>query len=264
MNRIMPATLWASMVFEYRMAARRGMLWLAVLPLLALSALTIITSPRTGGLGSAAQKLGTWSMIVSILVTIGIGVAMADRFARVHRLSLAELLVATPASAGLRMLGVLLGSLAAALTPVAVFMLVAGLIVAITDSSPAAPFWAFVATVVVILPGALLLTTLAAALGLVLPLPVVRVLIVVFWFWACLFNTTLIPLPSPTGTLLSPLGDYAAVGWLGAKGIWAGDGHPAVLSPTPNGGAAVLSVVSLLLVTTVVFAIARVISARRS
>lgn len=106
------------------------------------------------------------------------------------------------------------------------------------------------------------MATLAATTGPVLPVVVVRVLVVGGWSWATLFNPHIIPLPSITGTVLSPLGDYAAHALLGAPVIWAWHGI-GVLSPPPSPAAALVNVAVLLGVTACSFLAAGVARARR-
>jgi hypothetical protein len=45
--------------YEFRMAACRPMLWAAVLPLLALSALLVLTSPRISGLSTVSGQVAS-------------------------------------------------------------------------------------------------------------------------------------------------------------------------------------------------------------
>ncbi|MGW4383342.1 hypothetical protein [Kitasatospora sp. NPDC004531] len=243
--------------YEFRMATRAKVLWFAVLPLLGIATLVLITSPRIGAEDSATAKVAGWAVVLNLVTTVGLGVALADRFVRIRGLGLTELLESTPASTTGRMAGTLLGSLAAALAPVALLMVVAGGWFAVADRSPAALGWAVVAFLTVIVPGALLLSTFSSSAALWVPLPVARVLSALLWFWLTAFSSSVVPTPSPTGTLFSPLGDYVANGWMGATRIWAGRGHPRGLSPHPSAGWAVANLAAVLLLTAVLFAIAR-------
>jgi ABC-2 type transport system permease protein len=257
-----PATR-AVLIYEFRMAARGRVLWLAVLPLLALAVLLALTSPRLRDAVSASAEVGTWALLVNAVTTVGLGVALADRFSRMRGLGLAELLDATPTSRAARMAGTLAGSLAAALVPAVALMVLVGAVVAVTRRDAGAVGWALIAVVTIILPGALLLATFAATAGLVLPLPVARVLTVLVWFWCTLVNQSLLPLPTATGTLFSPLGDYVSAGWLHTETLWAGRGHPDFLSPAASGGAAALNLILLLAVVAALFTGARLITARQ-
>ncbi len=267
----LPVGMRAAMNYEFRMAVRRRVLWLAVLPLLLLAVLIALTSPGITGLAGADAKVGTWAVIVNIFTSVGLGVVLADRFARTQRLGLGELLSATPASVTGRMVGALFGSLAAGLAPVAVApVAVATLAVVplmlLNDPGGilASPGWAAMALVTVILPASLLVTVAAATAALVLPLPLARVLTVLVWFWATVFNAAIVPLPTPTGTLISPLGDYVAAGWMHGDELWAGRGAPALLSPAVSAATAALNLAVIALLTVCLFAAARAIVARRA
>ncbi|MFD7643995.1 hypothetical protein ACFV4P_25465 [Kitasatospora sp. NPDC059795] len=243
--------------YEFRMATRAKVLWFAVLPLLAIATVVLATSPRIGAEDSAAAKVGGWAVVINLITTVGLGVALADRFVRIRGMGLTELLESTPASTAGRMAGTLVGSLAAALAPVALLMVVVGGYFTVADGSPAALGWAVVAFLTVIVPGALLLSTFASTAALWVPLPVARVLSALIWFWMTAFSSNVVPTPSPTGTLLSPLGDYVATGWMGSTRIWAGHGHPEAISPHPSAASALANLVVVLLLTAVLFGIAR-------
>ncbi|MGH9129454.1 MAG: hypothetical protein ACRDY2_10960 [Acidimicrobiales bacterium] len=263
MPRIGPA-LWGSLRYELLMAARRKVLWLTVVPLALVSLIVGATSPAVAGLHAPAGEVGEWLVFVNELTTLGLVVALADRFARTRRRGLVDLLDATPAGPRLRMVGTLVGGLTAALGPVAVGALCVGGYVALQHRDPFALAWAAGGFLVVVLPAALLMATLAATLGLLVPVPVVRVLLLVGWFWATLFDSRILPLPSITGTVLSPLGDYAAHGWLHAPALWAGHGGIGALSPAASASTAALNVGLLLVATVLIFLVASAVGAARS
>lgn len=255
--RILPVAFTATAVYEARMAGRGKVLWLSVLPLVAVAVLAMITSPSTAEMDGIAAKLATWAVLANLITTVGIGVALADRFVRIRGLGLTELLSSTPASASWRMAGTLVGALTAALAPVTAAFLLVSVVVGFADGEPTAPLWAVADLVLIVLPGALLLSVFAAALALFMPLPLARVIAVIGWFWATVFSTRLIPLPTPTGTLLSPLGDYAGAGWLHADVLWAGNGSPGALSPDPSAGTAMWNVIIVLGLAGLFFLVAR-------
>jgi ABC-2 type transport system permease protein len=262
--RPLPLAFTATVLYEFRMAIRGKMLWLSVLPLLAVALLIMITSPRTANLDDTMAKLATWAVLANMITTVGTGVSLADRFVRIRGLGLTELLSSAPASVSWRMAGTLLGALTAALAPVAALLLILGVVTAATDGAPATPLWAALALLTVVVPGALLLSTFAATLALFLPLPPARVIAVLAWFWTTVFSTRLVPLPTPTGTLLSPLGDYAGAGWLHADVLWAGRGSLDALAPAPSATSAMWSVLALLALSGVLFLVARSTAAVRS
>lgn len=262
MTRAARGALWGSLRYEALMAARRKVLWVAVVPLVSVALVVGATSPAISSAHDATGEVGAWMVFTNAIATFGVGVALADRFARTRRRGIADLLDATPASVRLRMVGTLAGGLCATLAPFVVATLFIGGVVAIEHHDPAVVAWALGGFIAVILPAALAVATLAATVGLVLPVAVVRVAVVAGWFWATLFNPHIIPLPSITGTVASPLGDYAAHALLGAPVIWAGRGI-GVLSPAPTPAAAALNVAILLVVTACSFLAAGALRARR-
>lgn len=245
---------------EFRMAARSRVAWLSVVPLLVVSCLAAVASQEVIS-GPSAVRIGTCALLTNMFVTLGIGVALADRLVRTHGLGLDELLTALPAAPFARLLGGLAGSLAAALAPVLGVLCGVGAVASVVDRNAFALPSAVAAFVVIVLPGALLMSVAASAAGLVLPLPAVRVTMIVVWFWATLFNRSMIPLPTPTGTLFSPLGDYAATAWWGVSPVWAGRGNPVWLSPATTPAAAAANVLAVLGVTAVLLLVAWRLSA---
>lgn len=123
MTAVVGTALGGSLRYELLMAARGKVLWIAILPLLAVAVLFAITFPAMHGIASTSGQVAAGAQIVNLLATLGIAVALADRFTRTRRRGLPDLLDATGASPTLRMAGTLLGALAAALSPVAVAML---------------------------------------------------------------------------------------------------------------------------------------------
>lgn len=261
MIALLSPALVGTVRYEFRMATRTRVLWLAAVPLLALAALFSLVSPHPAD-SSSSQLIASWALMVNLIATLGPGVALADRFARDRALGLTDLLAATPANTTVRMAGTLVGSLAAALAPAAVLLLGVGVAVAGVRRDPAALGWALVALVGVVLPAALQLVTFAAAAGSLLPVPFARVATVFVWLWATVLNTRLIPVPTITGTLLSPLGDYVTFGWLHGDRLWAGRGW-SVLSPSPTALTALLNIAAVLAVAGVFFTAARLIAAQR-
>lgn len=264
MNPLSPA-LRGAILYEFRMATRRKVLWIALLPLLAIATLICVTSTRINEVEAVSGKAGAWAVLVNIFIGVGLGVGLADRFVRTHRFGLAEVLAATPTGLGARMFGVLCGSVAAGLVPVAaVLVVVMPLSLRQPSAIPAGMFWGLVALLIAILPAVLLITMISATAGLVMPVPLARVLAVLLWFWSTIFSAGIIPLPTPTGTLLSPLGDYIAAGWLQGPIIWAGRGGPDLLSPPVTALTATLNLIVILTLTAVLFGVARATAARRS
>ncbi|RCV52804.1 hypothetical protein [Marinitenerispora sediminis] len=232
------ATAAATARCEARMALRGRALWLAAVPVTLLGLLVSVT-PLTGGM-PARLTAGEAASSLVLLLPIGVGVAFADRFRRSRGTGIAELLAATPLSTGGWLLGTFAGALAVALVPLAVLTTVLAVLVAVRTGDPAGLVWTPLAVAAVPLPGCLWAAALSATLGLLLPVPASRVLVVPLWLWATVWNFTLLWVPTPTGTLLAPSGEYPAAAWFGVHPPWAGAGQVAGLSPGPGGTPAAL------------------------
>jgi ABC-2 type transport system permease protein len=242
-------------VYEFRMAARQRVLWLAVLPLLAVCTLIAGTSERVLGLSDPTGRVGAVAVVLNAFCTPGIAVALTDRLRQARRPGLAELLAATPTGPVARGVGLLAGSLAVALAPVALVLLSFGVGVTVAAGSVGPITAAVLGALVVLLPGALALTALASALGLVFSLPLARILTVLVWVWTTLLSPRILPMPNATGTMLSPLGEYPATVWLHTK-PWFENAVSGTLSPTADPAAAVTNLLLVLACAALLFGMA--------
>ena len=261
MSALLSPAVAGTLRYEFLMATRARALWIAALPLVALAALFAALAPHPPG-ATSASILSSWALMLSLIATLGPAIALADRFARLRTLGLGELLATSPVSTSARMAAALGASLAAALAPATLVLLAVGAALTITRGDPAALGWALIALVAVVVPAALALVTFAVAAASVIPVVFVRVGVVALWLWATVLNTALVALPTPTGTLLSPLGDYVTAAWMHGDRLWAGAGW-APLSPQPGIAAAWLNLAAIAAVSVLFFAIARLAAAWR-
>jgi len=88
------------------------------------------------------------------------------------------------------------------------------------------------------------------------------VVVVLTWVWATIGNRQILPIPTISGTLLSPLGDYPAAGWLHAP-AFAANRPDSWISPPLSAPNAALSVLALLVLTGVLFTCARALRGTR-
>jgi ABC-2 type transport system permease protein len=261
-------TMWCavqgSVRYEARMAARGRVLWLSMLPLTALAVLLALSSPAVAGQADPAGRIGTTVLVVNTFAMAGLGVALAGRLSQHSRPGLTEILDTTPGGRTSRLAGVLAGALAVVLVPVSVAVLLIGAVVSAQAGAVAPLAHAALGVVTVLVPAALVIATFAGLLGLLVPVVLARVLVVALWFWATQLSPSFVPVPTPTGTVLSPLGGYPAVVWLGARRIWANRQRDGVLSPLPDGSSAVLNVVLMLALAAVFFFAARLVMTWRA
>ncbi|MFB7912972.1 hypothetical protein [Streptomyces sp. NPDC056061] len=242
----MTALLW-TLRYEALMTARRKIVWGAVLPLVLLSLLLVTTSPVVGGHGDPAARAGAAAVVVNTFCTLGVGIALADRLRLgLEARGMAELLAATPAGVLPRTAGMLGGPLLTALAPVAGLFLLYAAVFSAVGGSVAPIASAVVALGTAIVPAALLITAFTGLLGVLLPVAAARAVTVVVWLWACHFPPAFSPLPTPTGTVLSPLGGYPLVAWAHAPEVWAARQGTGTLRPEADDAAALLNVVLVL------------------
>ncbi|MFF9814344.1 hypothetical protein [Streptomyces sp. NPDC014006] len=241
-----------SVRYEALMAARRRTVWAAVLPLAALSLLLALTSPVVTAAADPATRVGAAAVLVNTFCALGLALATTDLPRRGLRTrGMPELLTATPTGRLSRSTGALLGPLLTALAPIAALLLVYGAVLALAhaDARPLAA--ALTALVTAVVPAALAATALAGLLGLLMPVAAARAVLVAVWLWATQFPPRFSPLPTPTGTVLSPLGGYPLVAWADAPSVWAARDGAGPLRPDATGTSACLNL-ALVLLTAVV------------
>ncbi|MEV0973158.1 ABC transporter permease [Microtetraspora glauca] len=234
--------------YEFRMQIRKRSLWLSTAGLAAVIGLAQgDRGPRHLPDGTAAAHvMAGWALLFSMIVPIGFGMVLADRLVRDQRLGAASLLRSLPTRQGTLVAGKYLGAVAATALPGLLAMLVtaAGEFVNRGDASLFA--WAVVAFALVLLPGIAFVAAFALVCPLVLTAPLFRALFVGYWFWGNMLAPNY--LPSLTGTLVTPIGDYAASWLMGERALYAGaPGWPAFLRPEPGMTPALISIASLAL-----------------
>lgn len=247
------------------MALRRKVLWLSLGPLIALATLIALTSPTVMGQDDPVTKVGNAIVVVNLFYTVGIGIALTDRLVQQYRAGLTDLLNATPSGHAACMVGAVLGPLGVALAPAAVLLMLLGVVLGISHGSLAPVGAAVIGLGAVLVPAAVMITALATLLGLALPQALARVVVVVLWFWSTVFSPSLFPgVPTPTGTVLSPVGGYVAAAALHVDPIWANRGESGVLQPIASATTALTNVALLLGLAILFFGAARVVAARRA
>ncbi|MFB9446794.1 hypothetical protein Dvina_24005 [Dactylosporangium vinaceum] len=223
--------------YEFRMQLRKASLWAAAALLAAAVVLTQgENGPRHLPAGTPARiVMGDWALLFALLMPVGFGMVLADRLVRDRRLRVGPLLDSTPTGPGTVLAGKYLGGVAATALPGLAALLVAAGGEWVHRRDPALFVWALVAFAVVTVPGLAMVAGFALVCPLVIGAPLFRVLLVGYWFWGNLLAPRW--LPSPTGTLITPIGDYAASWLVGDRALYAGlDGWIPFLRPEPGGG----------------------------
>ncbi|MFI8433539.1 hypothetical protein ACIGJO_07285 [Streptomyces sp. NPDC079020] len=252
--------LW-TLRYEALMAARRRVVWGAVLPLALLSLLLAATSPVVTGSADPATRVGAAAVLVNSFCTLGVGLALADRLRRsLESRGTAELLAATPAGPLARTAGALAGPLLTALAPVAVLFLAYAAVVSVLAGSATPLGSAAVSLLTAVLPAALLATAFAGLLGVLLPVAAARAVTALVWLWACHFPPGFSPIPTVTGTVLSPLGGYPMAAWAHAPEVWAARDGTGALRPAVSDTTALVNVALVLATAAACYALGRLVS----
>ncbi|PSL00223.1 ABC-2 type transport system permease protein [Murinocardiopsis flavida] len=247
--------------YEARMAIRQRALWYAVVPL-ALLALAASWHPPAE-IADPVRHVGGATLVTGLLCTFGIGVVLADRVARGLGPGMGDLIAAAPCPAWTRLPAVLAASLGVALAVPLLVVLVCAVPAAVADGGARPLAAAAAAFATVLVPGAAALAALACLLGLVLPMALARIATAGIWLWSTIASPQLLPMPTPTGTLLSPVGGYPAAAWFGERSVWADRGLPGLLSPAPGTGTALANLAVLAAFTALFLTLAGLIAARR-
>ncbi|MEE1786413.1 hypothetical protein PUR71_26430 [Streptomyces sp. SP17BM10] len=259
----MTAMLW-SLRYEALMAARRRAVQGTLLPLLLLTLLLTATSPIVTGQSDPAAEVGAAAVLVNTLCALGTGLALTDRLRRAHDVrDTTELLAATPAPAAARSAGQFLGPLLTALGPVVLLFLLGAAVLAAATASGTVLLAATAALVTAIVPAALLAAALGGLLGALLPPAAARVALTLVWIWACQFPPAFSPVPTPTGTLLSPIGGHALVAWAHAPRIWATRDGTGALRPDATDATALLNLVLVLATAALCYALGHLVARTR-
>lgn len=224
-----------------------------LLPLMALIPLLGIGNPSLNALTSQGH-VAEWAMLSVSLTGAGFCVAFVDiaaqhgaRFGRSDEIAAATLFP-VPLRSGLRAAAALALS-----TPILIGLIVIGVSDIFTDAGFGGLLAAALVYLTVVLPGLLVALGLSAALGAFLRPTLARILSLAVWAWSILLSPAVVPIPSPSGTLFTPVGDYAAAAFFGAQPLFAGTAR--WLSPEPSSFYAVVAVTVLLAVATALFAI---------
>lgn len=247
--------------YEARMAMRQRALWYAVVP---LSLLALVAAWRLPSeIADGVRHVGEATLITGLLCTLGIGVALADRVARGLSPGMGDLIAATPCTVWTRLPAMLVASLGVALLPPFLVVMACAVPAAVADGGVRPLAVALAAFATMLVPGATVLTALAYLLGLVLPMSLARIATAGIWLWSTITSPQLLPLATPTGTLLSPVGGYPAAAWFGERTVWANRELTGLLSPAAGTGTALANLAVLAAFTVVFLTLAGLVAARR-
>jgi hypothetical protein len=209
--------------YEFHMQLRRLALWATFG---AFAALVFAIAGQGNwthwsGERNAFDSFSNWTVVVNLFIPPALGVLLADRLYRDHKLHVDELFNTMPATMSAWLLGKFVGCLLATLVPM---LMIYGIGIGYISYH-----WLILQggwSVLRVLPGALALflavivpgATFVASFSLALPrllwLPLYQFLFVGYWFWGNALAPTR-GLPTLSNTLLTPLGGYMLAGFFG-------------------------------------------------
>lgn len=204
---------------EFGMYLRRPGVWIAYLLLYCFYAVIMFTPSPIGEYSPfpfnelwqfAGQTLFYGNMFMTLLA----GILCADRMQRDFRLGVRELQASTPLSLPVYILAKYFGVLAAALTPMLIWLLLSGLAYVIWTGAPLHFIGILlVAFAGMAIPAHAFVIAFSLACPLVMPVRVYQILFTGYWFWGNYLNPGAFPTISET--LLVPSGKYVLEGLLG-------------------------------------------------
>jgi hypothetical protein len=203
--------------YEFLMQLRRRALWIGFLLLSAVLAVAFFSGsvPYLQQLGAPHRNLViAWAFLANTFFALGAGLFLADRFPRVRRVRVQELLAAGPAGPGTRLLGKYLGAVTATLVPALIFFLAGSIALMIRLGDFTLAPLALAAFITLVVPAVLFVGAFAIACTTILWTPLFQFLFVGYMLWTGL-NVT--DIPTLSGTLLSPYLNYVVMGILGYR-----------------------------------------------
>lgn len=217
MNDKIVMTLAGALWYEFLMQLRRKLVWIVFL-LFAPTVFLLTYSPWTPwseGL-PVAHLVANWSLVVQFFHPIAFGILLADRLPRDERTGVQELLDTLPAPLGARFLGKYVGATLATLVPL-VAIYPAGIVYITASQGDVRAVPLGIATFLTInLPGLLFVAAFSVSCPAVIWVPLYQFLFIGYWFWGNLIPAGF-DIPTLTGTLLTPRGEYMANGLFGTQ-----------------------------------------------
>lgn len=209
---------------EIRMSLRRKGLWIAYGLLFVFHTVLLFAPPPVGEMvkGEVIGKDEVWPVAGQFLLAcnvffpVVVGILSADRVRRDFQLGVRELQDSTPLSRHVYVLAKYLGSLAASLFPLFLWVMSIAAVLAVTGRAHASVLAAVpVAFLAITVPAFAFVVAFSLACPLVMPPSIYQILFTGYWFWANFIPPQLFP--TLNGTLLTPSGMFAQQGFFGGQ-----------------------------------------------
>lgn len=204
--------------YEFRMQVRRPALWLTFLLCSLVLALTmhdlltfLLSTPLT-------VVISHWLMLLNTFFPIVFSFFLSDRFIRDSRIKVTELFETIVPAYSARLFGKYLGCCLATLLPIFLFYSLGIALVALHVHQMQVVVLALEMFVALVIPGILFVGAFSMACPLLISIPLYQFLFVGYWFWGNIFPPyphTPLPIPTLSGTILTPIGSYISAGLFG-------------------------------------------------
>ena len=219
MNKGTSPALAGVILYEFRMQVRRKAIWILTGFFFSLT-LFVSQGPWQFPNGMlVAQILLDWTSEMQILMPIAFGLLLADRLPRDCLFRTDELLESLPSSSATRFLGKYFGATLATLVPLFLIHAAGIVYIAVDQGSAGAVLLGLAMFATASLPGLLFVATFSVSCPVVLWVPLYQFLFVGYWFWGNLKSPGG-PIPTISGTWLTPYGDYMRNGFFGYLRGW--------------------------------------------
>ena len=193
------------------------------------------------------DALAVWATASMFILLIVVGIVLADRLPRDRHVHVEEMLATTPSGFGQRIAGKYVGTSLATLVPLfGVYAVGVALICARYHDFSAITLGLLIFLSVHV-PAVLFVAAFAIACATFLWGPLFQLLFVGYWLWNALSPTENIPTVS--GTLISPGGDWVLQGLFGVNPQIVGDYAPGATPALASANLALLAILAAVALT---------------
>ncbi|MBA3823146.1 MAG: hypothetical protein H0X24_04465 [Ktedonobacterales bacterium] len=226
--------------YEFLMQIRRPSLWVGTLffsPILFTFTRATLDRPCFPTIEGCfhfapIEAVAYWAIISNLIVSIAVGLLMADRFPRDFRVKMDDALQAIPGTAATRVFAKYLGTVGATIIPIFILYAVGLGVILSRGYGPSVIPLGVAAFLVINVPAMLFVGAFSIACTGFMWTPLFQFLFVGYWLWGTLNPTESIPTLS--GTLLSSGGVFAFTGILRARGYHDYVPHPSLALALAN------------------------------
>lgn len=210
--------------YEFLMQVRRRALWITFTVVFLLFSLFFVASdilkdvPAFLAQTSLVTVIVFWTLYINTYLPICVGVLLADRLPRDHRIKVDELLTTTSVGLNVRLLGKYLGAMTATLMPMVLFYIIGAVYITVLSQNIMTIPIAVVTFLAIVIPGMLFISAFSIACPAVIKVPIYQFLFIGYWLWGNIFWFRP-EIPTLGRTIIAPIGIFMAFGLFGHAGF---------------------------------------------